>query len=446
MNRAEEFLDVAECMAGGPLPVRLTLWDGSVAGPPDGVPVTVRSKTALRQLVWAPGELGFARAYVTGDLDVPGDLEAGLSLVMAALRHGRSAAPTRLAATSTGRRLSDARRMAPAALRGAALLARERALWPRPRPPRSEARVKGRRHSPVRDAQVISHHYDVSNRFYTLLLDPSMAYSCGYWASDEPAYTLADAQRDKLDLVCRKLALRPGTRLLDVGCGWGSLTVHAAREYGARVTAVTIARAQHDRVAERIAAEGMADLVDLRLADWREVAGSGGYDAVAAIEMAEHVGEEHYPLFLDRLRSSLRPGGRLLVQAMSRRTRPGGGPFIERYIAPDMHMRPVAATVGHIEAAGLEVRDVQSLREDYARTIRAWRAQMERRWPEVVALLGEEQARVWRLYLAGGALSFEQNRMGVDQILAVSPCPDGSSRTAPVRTDEKPSRLMEAAH
>jgi cyclopropane-fatty-acyl-phospholipid synthase len=411
-GHATAIVDYLTDLFGRPLPVQVRVWDGSQAGPSGAITVVLRSPDALRHIVWSPGELGVARAYVTGALDVEGDLESGLSTVLAAVG---------------GRR---PRITPPTAATGARLVARLGGIG-RPLPaPRSEARTKGRRHSLRRDAEVISHHYDLSNDFYKLLLDPSMAYSCAYWTSDDPSYGLADAQRDKLDLIGRKLDLRPGARLLDVGCGWGSLTVHAAKEFGASVTAVTVAKEQRNFVARRLEEEGVAHLVDLRLCDYREVlaAADGSYDAVAAIEMGEHVGDSGYPAFIAGLRASLRDGGRFLLQVMSRGSRhPGGGPFIERYIAPDMHMRPLADTLGYITAAGFEVRDVHALREHYARTIRAWHRVMESRWDEVVRLIGEESARVWRLYLVGGALSFEENRMGVDQILAVRTADRGRS-------------------
>ena len=396
---------------GRRLPVRIRMWDGTESGPAGAASVVLRSPDALRYLLWSPGELGVARAYVTGSLDLEGDFEHGLAAVLGAVAGRRPRLTARAVATGL-------------------VLAHDLGALGLPLPrPRSEAQPRGRLHSPRRDAQVISHHYDISNDFYSLLLDPGMAYSCGYWTSEEPGYSVAEAQRDKLDLICRKLGLGPGSRLLDVGCGWGSLTVHAAQEYGASVTAVTAAAEQHAFVAERLAREGVAHLVDLRLCDYREVlsAPDGRYDAVAAIEMGEHVGNAQYPAFLSGLFASLREQGRFLLQVMSRDHRPGGGPFIERYIAPDMHMRPLHETLAEVATAGFEVRDVQALREHYARTIRSWRVELERRWDEVVAMIGPERARVWRLYLAGGALSFEANRMGVDQILAVRTSSGGRS-------------------
>ena len=304
-----------------------------------------------------------------------------------------------------------------------------------PRAPRSEAKVSGRLHSRSRDRAVIAHHYDLSNDFYSLILDEHMAYSCAYFTSDAPGYTLADAQRDKLDLVCRKLALAPGMRFLDVGCGWGSLSIHAAQHYGVQITGVTLSREQLDFAQKRAADVGVQDLIDFRLQDYRDVA-DGPYDAASSIEMGEHVGAENYPVFVDTVHRLLRAEGRFLVQQMSRAagTAPGGGPFIEAYIAPDMHMRPVGETVGLLETGGFEVRDVHAMREHYVRTAVEWMANFESHWDELVALVGDEVARVWRLYLIGGTLAFEERRMGVDQILAVKPTVDGRAGLAPVRT------------
>jgi cyclopropane-fatty-acyl-phospholipid synthase len=216
-------------------------------------------------------------------------------------------------------------------------------------------------------------------------------------------------------------------RLLDVGCGWGALSVHAAKEYGAQVTGITISREQLDFGRGRIAAEGVEQLVDVRLQDYRDV-DDGPYDAITTIEMGEHVGADNYPTFLTQLHGLLREQGRLLTQQMSHGpNHPGGGPFIESYIAPDMHMRPLPSLLAMIEGAGFEIRDVHAMREHYVRTVEAWYAEFERRFDEVVGLVGMEQARVWRLYLVGGALAFEQNRMGVDQILSVKPAALGSA-------------------
>jgi cyclopropane-fatty-acyl-phospholipid synthase len=397
---------VACQLFGGDLPVRLRAWDGSEVGPPQGPAIVLRSPQALSRLLWNPGGLGLAQAYVTGELDVDGDITDGLRSVLRAISE-RGLHGGRLPAAGWV-----------AAARAAVAL---RIPGPRPPAPVTQARIRGRPHSRRRDLAVISHHYDVPAAFYQLILDPAMAYSCALWTSNDAGFTLADAQRDKLEVICRKLELGPGRRLLDVGCGWGSLSVHAARSYGADVTAVTLAREQARFVRDRIARAGVAGKVAVHNNDYRDI-GPGQHDGVASVEMGEHVGDREYPAFCVQLHGLVKPGGRLLIQQMSRGTvAPGGGKFIEAYIAPDMHMRPVGETIGLLEDAGFEVLDVQAMREHYTRTIRAWLAALEERIDEVTALIGAESARVWRLYLAGGALAFEERRMSVHQILAARP-------------------------
>ena len=412
--------EIAKALApfvGGELPVRLTAWDDSVAGPADAPHVVLRSPRALRRLLRHPGELGASQAYVTGELDVEGDLDE-------ALTHLRSVAHEC--------RLTGIRRT-PAAIAALLRVARGAGAVGRPLPaPASQAVLSGRLHSLSRDRQAIHHHYDLSNDFYSLILDPQLAYSCGYWRSEEDGYTVADAQRDKFELVGRKLGLGPGARLLDVGCGWGSMSLYAAEHFGAQVVGVTIAAEQKRFVDARIVERGLQDRVEVRLQDYRDVP-DGDFDAVVSLEMGEHVGQRGYPAYAKVLHDRVRPGGRVLVQQMSRRGRhPGGGPFIESFIAPDMHMRPVGETVDLIEASGLEVRDVHALREHYVRTVAAWHQTFEDNVEQVVALVGEEVARVWRLYLVGGAMAFRDGRMGVDQILAVRP-DRGHSGVDPVR-------------
>ncbi|MEU0820229.1 cyclopropane-fatty-acyl-phospholipid synthase family protein [Streptomyces mirabilis] len=407
---AHRLAALAENALGGPLPVRLRTWDGTEAGPPDGPVVVVRSRRALRRLLWEPGELGLAQAYVNGELDIEGDLGRGLRTLWAAARERNLHAP-RLTLTDRAHAVGTAVRLG--------------AAGPRPAPPASQARLRGGLHSKARDRAAVSHHYDLSNAFYRLLLDETMAYSCGYWASGDPDFTPADAQRAKLELICRKLALLPGARLLDIGCGWGSLTLYAAERFEAEVTAVTLAREQAAYVREQVRERGLESRVEVVCQDYRDITGDS-YDAVATVEMGEHVGDAEYPAFAAALHRLVRPLGRVLVQQMSRgRTAPGGGAFIEAYIAPDMHMRRLGETVGLLEQAGLEVRSVESLREHYVRTVTAWHRTLESRWADVVGLVGEETARVWRLYLVGGALAFEERRMGVDQILSVRPTAEG---------------------
>lgn len=393
---------------GGDLPVRLVAWDGSAAGPEVAPVVELRSPEALRRLLWHPGELGAAQAYVTGELDVRGDLDAAL---------------THAFAVAQERGLSG-RRPPLRALAGAARTAFGLDLIGRPpAPPATQARIRGRLHSKDRDRSAISHHYDTTADFYSLILDEeTMAYSCGYHAS--PDQPLAEAQHAKLDLVCRKLGLEPGMRLLDVGCGWGSLSLHAAEQFGARVVGVTIS-AEQKRFAEAAARRrGLSDLVEFQLCDYRDAVPYRGaeYDAVASLEMGEHVGQANYGTYAQVLHDAVRPGGRVLVQQMSRSGRwPGGGPFIESFIAPDMHMRPVGETVALLEASGLEARDVHALREHYVLTVAGWLERFEANVDAITDLVGEELVRVWRLYLVGGSMAFRDGRMGVDQVLLVRP-------------------------
>ena len=417
---AHELAAVVSPLFRGEIPVRLRAWDGSEAGPVDAPTLVVNDPAALRRLVFRPGELGLAQAYVTKEIDVEGDLLEGFRRVWRAVRE-RGGSP----------------RLRPATVLAGLRTAKSLGAFGRPpEPPTSQARLRGRLHSLTRDRDAIAHHYDLSNDFYALILDPYMAYSCAYFTSDDPAYTIEDAQRDKLDLVCRKLGLdaaEPGHRHLDIGCGWGSLSLFAAERYGVQVVGVTISKEQKAFIDLRIAEHGLEDRVEIRLQDYRDVP-DGPYDTISSIEMGEHVGEKNYPTYTDQIHRLLTPGGRALIQQMSRTTRPGGGPFIEAFIAPDMHMRPVGETVELIERAGLEVRDVHALREHYVRTVDAWYATFEANWDKAVAMVGEEVARVWRLYLVGGALAFEEGRMGVDQILMVRPTPDGRSHLPRVRT------------
>jgi cyclopropane-fatty-acyl-phospholipid synthase len=404
---------LVEPLFGGSLPIRLRAWDGSEHGPADAPVVVLRSRRAVRRLAYRPGELGLAQAYVTGELDVEGDLFDGFRRVWAAVRENE---------LSPGR---------PALLPIVRTALRYGVVGLPPRAPASQARLEGKLHSLLRDRAAISHHYDLGNDFYQLVLDPHMAYSCGYFRTPEDS--VEQAQSNKLELIAQKLGVVAGSRHLDVGCGWGSLSLYLAERHRVQVVGVTIAKEQKAFIDARIEERGLSDLVQIRLQDYREVRETG-FDTVSAIEMGEHVGAENYATFVALIHSRLRDGGRALIQQLSRRDRPGGGDFIEAYIAPDMHMRPVGETVALIEDSGLEVRDVHALREHYVRTILAWYDQLERNWERAVALVGEEVARVWRLYMVGSALVFEEGRMGVDQILAVRKSPAGVSGMPLVRT------------
>ena len=414
---------VAELLGPDP-PVAVELHDGSVVGPADApARLVFRSPDVLRRLATAPGELGFARAYVAGELDVEGDIYAALEL------HERLAA----ARLSARQWLAAARLVGREGLRPLA-------------PPAEEAQLHGRRHSRERDAAAIAHHYDVSNHFYRLVLGPSLTYSCAVFS--EPLLTLEEAQAAKHELVCAKLGLEEGMRLLDVGCGWGSLLMHAAEHHDVEGVGVTLSRAQADLARERIAEAGLANRVDVRLADYRDLRGER-FDAIASIGMFEHVGRSQLAVYFRRLHELLRPRGRLLNHGISRppghRPRFGRRGFVQRYVFPDGELHEIGSVVSTIQRAGFEARHVESLREHYALTLRRWVANLEEGWEEAVAEVGPARARIWRLYMAGSALGFEAGRLQVHQVLAVRaergqsglPLPPGAWEREEARTSQQ---------
>ncbi|MFE2095452.1 class I SAM-dependent methyltransferase [Streptomyces sp. NPDC059468] len=420
---ASRLRSLAEQMLGVPLPVRLRAWDGSQAGPPDAPTLVVRNRRALRHMLFKPGELGLARAWVAGDLDIEGDLYTALDAV----------------AGLVWERGEDSRSLAQA-LRDPEVRAAARELLRLvgppipPAPPREEVRRRRHLHTRRSDKEAISHHYDVGNDFYAIVLGPSMVYSCAYW---EDGGTLESAQRDKLELVCAKLGLKEGQRLLDVGCGWGSMAVHAAREHGVSVVGVTLSQEQAAYARKRVADEGLTDRVEIRVQDYRDVV-DGPYDAISSIGMAEHVGAERYLAYARSLYALLKPGGRLLNHQIARRPQHDESgyetdPFIDAYVFPDGELAPIGTTVTQLERAGFEVRDVESIREHYARTLRRWVAGLEADWDRAVRLTGPGRARVWLLYMAASALAFEHNRIGVNQVLAVR-TPESGGSGLPLRT------------
>jgi cyclopropane-fatty-acyl-phospholipid synthase len=263
------------------------------------------------------------------------------------------------------------------------------------------------------------------------VLGDSMTYSCAYW-EQEPSdvFGLDDAQWAKCDLVARKLGLAEGMRVLDVGCGWGTFALHAARRYGVRVVGVTLSHQQAGFARKRMADAGVADRVEIRVQDYRDIS-DGPYDAIASIGMAEHVGAAMLPRYAADLYALLRPTGRLLNHAISRRPgqRPEFAPtsFIDRYVFPDGELEPLAMMIDALEGAGFEVRDVESLREHYAVTLREWVTNLERGWDQATLQTSPARARIWRLYMAGSALAFDANRIGVNQVLAVRTGPRGAS-------------------
>ncbi len=397
------------------LPVRFAFWDGSSLGPTTGANrVTLRSPTAIGRLLWAPGELGVARSFVTGDIDTEGDAYEILRLLHEAaeleLRGGISLGVTLLRAAS---RLGVA--------------------WPPPLPPAEESHVRGWRHSKGRDRQSVTHHYDFGNDFYRLVLGPTMTYSCARFAQD--TMTLEDAQAAKHELVCRKLGLdelanrldRPA-RLLDVGCGWGSMALHAAKNYGAEVVGITLSPAQAELARRRVAEAMLEDRVEIRVQDYRDLHGER-FDAVSSIGMFEHVGERRVAEYFTTLHALLGPGGRLLNHAISSR---GGSKmsrrsFVGRYVFPDGELMDVADTVRAMERAGFEARDVESLREHYSATLHAWVTNLEQDWERAVSLVGVARARVWWLYMSASANGFDDGGLSVHQVLGVVPSKRGES-------------------
>lgn len=416
-SAAAQLLRAFETIAGAELPVGVRCWDGSRAGPSDAdVTVVFGHRRALRRVIWSPNELGLARAYVSGDMDVEGDIFALLDgpdvIERVARRDLRDLGRTELRRVAT-------------------TFVRLGAVGPRPRPPVEEVAPRGgTRHSKARDATVVSHHYDVGNDFYRLFLGPSMVYSCAYWSKLDGG-SLSDAQADKMDLICRKLDLKPGMRLLDVGCGWGAMAIHAARNYGVEVVGVTISAEQYDLAKARVVEAGLADQVQIRMQDYRDI-DDGPYEAISSIGMSEHVGDANLDAYAAKLFELLTPEGRLLNHAIAsvaplpevRDTKPT---FIDRYIFPDGELLPLSRTLGALEHAGFETRDCQALREHYALTLRGWVDNLREQWDEAVRLIGSGRARTWLLYLAGSALSFEKARITIHQVLAVRSDPAGAS-------------------
>jgi cyclopropane-fatty-acyl-phospholipid synthase len=411
-NAAEEVLSILQTAVGGSLPILIRCWDGSTAGAADtAATVVLHRPRALRDLFWAPGELGLVRAYVRGDLDFDGDVFAALDLpdVIARIADHQGVGLTgrqRRQALATARRLG--------------------ALGPPPRRPAEEIRrPRGVLHSKARDSASVSHHYDVGNDFYRLVLGPSLVYSCAYWKhTPSPSYGLEEAQRDKLDLVCAKLGLRPGMRLLDVGCGWGSLALHAATHYGVSVVGVTVSQEQAALARRRVEQEGLTDRVDIRLQDYRDVA-DGPYEAISSVGMSEHVGGSQLTTYARALMDLLAPEGRLLNHAIasvrslpapSTKDRPG---FIDRYVFPDGQVLPLSATLDALERAGFEVRDVEALREHYGLTLRAWVDNLRDHWDTALAFVPASRARTWLLYLVACALAFDHGNLTVHQVVAV---------------------------
>lgn len=421
MTIADILAPLARATVGSQAPISIRGWDGSQSGPANPTwTLTVKNRRGIRRLLWEPNELGFARAFVSGDIGVDGDLLEVLSALE------ESSDPTigaaiHINATTKIKIFKAAIRLGVVGL-------------PPKAPPEEVQTVRGRRHGRRRDAAAIHHHYDVGNDFYRHILNESMTYSCGYWA--EPDETLDGAQYAKCDLVAHKLGLSPGMHVLDVGCGWGTFATHVAQKYGVTVVGVTLSSGQADYARRRILALNLSERVEIRVQDYRDV-NDGPYDAIASIGMAEHVGAARLSRYAQKLYTLLRPRGRLLNHAISRRP---GSPsatsrtsFVDRYVFPDGELQPVATVIDALESAGFEVRDVESLREHYARTLRAWLGNLEANWDNLIDASSKGRVRVWQLYMAGCALAFEANRIGINQVLAIKTTARGDSGMPPTR-------------
>jgi cyclopropane-fatty-acyl-phospholipid synthase len=411
-----QLADVFQLISGNGAPVRFRGFDGSEAGPADAqVTVEVRSPRGLSYLATSPGDVGLARAYIMGDLDVEGDLYTAV----------------------TGLMRQDLDLTWPAKLQAWRAMGGVKLLRPPPRPAQ-EVRLRGPRHSKARDAAAISHHYDVSNRFYGWILGPSMTYTCALYQRDEA--TLEQAQFAKHDLVARKLGLRSGQRLLDVGCGWGGMVMHAARHYGVRGLGVTLSRKQAEWAQKTIAESGLSGLAEVRHLDYRDVP-EGEFDAIASIGLTEHIGKKQLPGYFRFLYDRLAPGGRLLNHCI---TRPDNlqpavrrRHFINRYIFPDGELEGPGHLISVMHDVGFEVRHEENLREHYAKTLTDWSANLEAHWDDAVTEVGREKARTWRLYLVASRIGFERNQIQLHQVLGAKPDAAGRSH-APLRPDWEP--------
>ena len=413
--------EVLEILSGGRLPLRFTAYDGSSAGPPDApFGLDLRSPRGTSYLATGRGDLGFARAYIAGDLDIrgvhPGDPYELLKALAESLVFTRP--PARMMVDII--RSIGARHLRPIA------------PPPQETQPRWRRISGGLRHSKTRDADVVHHHYDVSNRFYEWVLGPSMTYTCACYPHGDAS--LDQAQDNKYRLVFEKLRLRPGDRLLDVGCGWGGMVRYAARR-GVRATGVTLSTEQAGWAQRAIADEGLSDLAEVLHGDYRDIT-DAGYDAVSSIGLLEHIGVRNYPSYFGFLQSRLRPGGLLLNHSITwpeNQKPPAGRGFIDRYVFPDGELAGLGRIIGDAQDTGLEVVHEENLRQHYAMTLRDWCANLVEHWDEAVAEVGLPTAKVWGLYMAGSRLGFESNGIQLHQVLLTRPDTHGVADTLPLR-------------
>lgn len=398
--------DLIDLILGGDADVEFIAYDGSKTGRMGSdIRIEIRSSRAMAAMLASPGQLGLARAYVDGDVEVEGDIFTALERL----------GSVRIRQVSVQDKLRVLQEYAPLVLK-------------RPRIPPEEIKLSGGRHGKRRDAEAISHHYDVSNDFYRMVLGPSMAYTCAVYPNADAS--LEEAQEEKLDLVCRKLDLQPGMRLLDVGCGWGGMVRHATEHYGVKAIGVTLSQPQAvwgQRVLEQ---QGLTSQSEVRFGDYRDVQ-EAGFDRVSSIGLTEHIGKQNYPDYFSFLRSKLLPGGRLLNHSITRSdakqsTTVKRG-FINRYIFPDGEMTHVGHLVDQMERARLEVQHEENLRAHYAMTLRDWSKNLTDNWDAAIEGVGIRKARVWRLYLAGSRYGFVTDSIQLHQVLSTRNRPAGGS-------------------
>jgi len=404
--------DIAATLSVGPLPFRLTAYDGSATGPVNAPGLQIVTRRAVTYILTAPGDLGLVRAYVGGDMNFLGVHSADpydLLRLMDSALHLRRPSPGEVKAITSALGLKSFLPLAPPPLEA---------------PPRWRRVAEGLGHSKRRDSTAISKHYDVSNAFYEYVLGPSMTYTCAVYST--PDTSLERAQDDKHALIFDKLGLEPGQRLLDVGCGWGAMVRHAARR-GVHTLGVTLSREQAEWGRKAIVNEGLQHLAEIRYLDYRDI-GETGFDAISSIGLTEHIGVRNYPSYFRTLYGMLRPGGRLLNHSITRSLNSSAvktEAFIDRYVFPDGEITGSGRIIVAMQDNGFDVRHTENLREHYALTLRDWCANLERHWDACLGEVGEATARVWGLYMAASRLSFELGDIQLHQVLAVKPGPRG---------------------
>ncbi len=398
--------EAIDTLLKNPFPIRFTAYDGSATGPEESpYRLHLATERGLTYLLTAPGDLGFGRAYVSGDLELhgvhPGDPYDALRLVQSGLGFRRPR-PGELPTLLRSLGLSHLRPIAPP---------------PQEAPSRLRRTLEGLRHSLGRDAEAIHHHYDVSNAFYEMVLGPSMTYTCAVFPTEDS--TLEEAQLAKYDLVARKLDLKPGQRLLDLGCGWGGMVRHAAREYGVHAIGVTLSREQAEWGEQKIKEEGLDHLAEVRHMDYRHVE-ERDFDAISSIGLTEHIGVKNYPSYFAFIEDRLRPQGRLLNHCITRHDNNfrETGAFLDRYVFPDGELIGSGTIIKEVQDAGLEVQHAENIRVHYAKTLTGWCRNLVDNWDACVAEVGEGTARVWGLYMAGSRIGFERNDTQLHHVLA----------------------------